>query len=111
MSYMTTVLKGLAVLGFKHVGTGISCTCTKKSSVNYFANGMSGEALAERWFENIKACTVAQGGEGDSWTGCVSSRESSARGEGSCRTAKQGIIGKLKGKKSLHQCGVKRELN
>lgn len=108
---MTTLLKGLAVLGFKCVATGISCTCTKQSSVNYFAGGMSGEALAERRFENIKACTVAQGGEGDSWTGCGSSRESSARAEGSCRTAKQGIIGRLKGKKSLHWCGVKRELS
>lgn len=45
MSY--TVLKGLAVLGFKHVATGISCTCTTQSSVNYFASSMSGEALAE----------------------------------------------------------------
>lgn len=111
MSYMTTVLKGLAVLGFERVATGISCTCTKQGSVNYFATGTSGEALAERRFEHTKACAVAQGGEGDSWTGCVSGRESSARGEGSCRTAKQGIIGKLRGKKSLHQCGVKRELN
>lgn len=41
MSYMTTVLKGLAVLGFKHVTTGISCTRTKQSIVNSFANGMS----------------------------------------------------------------------
>lgn len=75
MSYMTTALKGLAVLGFKRVATGISCTCTKHSSVNYFANSMSGGALAERRFENIKAGSVAQGGEGDSWMGCVSSRE------------------------------------
>lgn len=111
MSYMTAVLKGLTVPGFKHVATGISCTCTKRSSVNYVANRMSGEALAERQSENIKALTVAQGEESNSWTGCMSGRESSARGEGSCRTAKQGIIGKLKGKKSLHQCGVKRELN
>lgn len=41
MSYMTTVLKGLAVLGFKHVTTGISCTPTKQSSVNSFASRMS----------------------------------------------------------------------
>lgn len=61
---------------------------------------MSGEALAERRSENIKACTVALGDESYSWTGCMSGRESSARGEGSCRTTKQGIIGKLKGKRA-----------
>lgn len=37
--------------------------------------------------------------------------ESSVRGEESCRAAKQGIIGKPKEKMSLHQCGVKIELN
>lgn len=75
MSYMTTALKGLAVLGFKHVATGISCTCTKHSGVNYFANGMSGEALAERHSEKIKAGDVAQGGEDESRMGCAGSRE------------------------------------
>lgn len=39
MSYMTTLLKGLTVLGFKCVTTGISCICTQQSSVNYFAIG------------------------------------------------------------------------